>query len=370
MTKEWKTTRIGDLIVENSKSTLKVRDSISGGAYPFYTSGVSINSCDDFLCDGKNLFIATGGKACVQYYEGKAAYSTDCYSLTTRVDVTPKYLFYFLDSILADIEENMFEGAALRHLQKTKFREIAVPLPTPAEQQRIVGLLDKAFADLDTAKANLDKNFQNASALFESHLHSVFTKRGPGWVEKELGDVCDLFQGLCINAKTKHLLVEKSRFPLLRIKDLRNNSAEQYVADKGWPKNALVGESDIIYTRTGNSLGLVFRGRIGILHNNSFKVKPRPILNGDYLFWWLQNPSFRARITELASKAAQPDITHVLFKAQQILVPPLTYQNHAISTIENLREETHRLASLYERKLAAMEALKKSLLNQAFTGKL
>ena len=33
-----------------------------------------------------------------------------------------------------------------------------------------------------------------------------------------------------------------------------------------------------------------------------------------------------------------------------------------------LREETQRLARLYERKLAALEALKKSLLHQAFTG--
>jgi hypothetical protein len=32
--------------------------------------------------------------------------------------------------------------------------------------------------------------------------------------------------------------------------------------------------------------------------------------------------------------------------------------------------ETQRLALLYERKLAALEALKKSLLHQAFTGEL
>jgi type I restriction enzyme, S subunit len=38
--------------------------------------------------------------------------------------------------------------------------------------------------------------------------------------------------------------------------------------------------------------------------------------------------------------------------------------------VENLLEETQRLASLYERKLAALEALKKSLLHRAFTGNL
>ena len=188
-------------------------------------------------------------------------------------------------------------------------------------------------------------------------------------MEKPLGDVCELFQGLCINAKTKHLLVEASSLPLLRIKDLRSNSAEQYIAESGWPKNAKVSEDEIIYTRTGQ-IGLVFRGRVGVLYNNCFKVRPRPILNSDYLFWWLQSPEFRARITTLASKAAQPDITHSLFKVQPIHIPPRDYQDNAIPVIDEMRDETHHLTHLYERKLAALEELKKSLLHQAFSGEL
>ena len=66
-----------------------------------------------------------------------------------------------------------------------------VPVPPLAEQQRIVGILDEAFAGIATAKANAEKNLQNARALFESHLQSVFTQRGKGWVEKTLGDVCE-----------------------------------------------------------------------------------------------------------------------------------------------------------------------------------
>ena len=45
------------------------------------------------------------------------------------------------------------------------------PLP---EQRRIVGILDEAFDGIATAKANAEKNLQNARALFESHLQSVF----------------------------------------------------------------------------------------------------------------------------------------------------------------------------------------------------
>ena len=38
--------------------------------------------------------------------------------------------------------------------------------------------------------------------------------------------------------------------------------------------------------------------------------------------------------------------------------------------LDDLREDTQRLESIYRQKLAALEALKKSLLHQAFTGQL
>jgi type I restriction enzyme S subunit len=41
-----------------------------------------------------------------------------------------------------------------------------------------------------------------------------------------------------------------------------------------------------------------------------------------------------------------------------------------VESIESLQEETQRLESLYQHKLAALDALKKSLLHQAFTGNL
>ena len=94
------------------------------------------------------------------------------------------------------------------------------------------------------------------------------------------------------------------------------------------------------------------------------------MLNSDYLFWWLQSPEFRARITTLASKAAQPDITHSLFKVQPIDIPPRDYQDNAIAVIDKMCYETQHLTHLYERKLAALEELKKSLLHQAFNGEL
>ncbi len=54
----------------------------------------------------------------------------------------------------------------------------------------------------------------------------------------------------------------------------------------------------------------------------------------------------------------------------EIPIPPLPVMRRLVAKYEKLATETQRLARLYERKHAALEALKKSLLHQAFTGAL
>lgn len=122
------------------------------------------------------------------------------------------------------------------------------------------------------------------------------------------------------------------------------------MSETGLPENALVQESEIIYTRKGNSLGLVFRGRKGILHNNSFKIIPDKTLSNDYLFWWLQHEEFTKKIVSLASKTAQPDITHKLFKEQIISIPSLVFQQQYYNLIVNLNIQRKNLFLIIRKK--------------------
>ncbi|MBC2734169.1 MAG: hypothetical protein HF981_07415 [Desulfobacteraceae bacterium] len=280
------------------------------------------------------------------------------------------YLYHFLSS---DLFKNELaatgHGAAQQNVSPAAIGKLIIPLPPLPEQKRIVAILDEAFAGISKAVANAEKNLANAHELLESYLCSVFIRKGEGWKLKILGEACDLFQGLAINKGTKHLLVDHSSLPLLRIKDLRNGTQEQFVCEEGYPPNALVAEDDILYTRTGQ-IGLVFRGRRGVLHNNCFKIVPREGLRRTFLFWWLQNRDFKREIVRLASRAAQPDITHKIFKAQPILIPPLSTQVSIAESIEKLYSKTRHLESIYQQKLSALAELKQSILQKAFTGEL
>jgi type I restriction enzyme S subunit len=82
-----------------------------------------------------------------------------------------------------------------------QIRSLSFILPPLPEQRRIVGILDETFEGIATAKANAEKNLQNARALFESHLQSVFTERGEGWEEKPLADLCDIKHGFAFKSE-------------------------------------------------------------------------------------------------------------------------------------------------------------------------
>ena len=276
-------------------------------------------------------------------------------------DLDAKYLYYFLLNSV-DLLNSLWTGTTFKELSSTKLKEIQIPLPPLSTQASIVERLDSAMVEIDEARRQTESALASAREVWESTLENSVLS----WEEKTLWEVCDLFQGLAINAKTKHLLVENSKLPLLRIKDLRNNTVEQYVSEIWYPKNALITENDILYTRTGQ-IWLVFTWKHGVLHNNAFKVSPKAWLNKDFLFWFLQAPIFKNKIIYLATRAAQPDITHTLFKKQTIFLPSLPEQSRIVAHLDAVRAETESLEKLYTEKLASLDELRRSVLAEAFS---
>jgi type I restriction enzyme, S subunit len=141
------------------------------------------------------------------------------------------------------------------------------------------------------------------------------------WVSTSLGFLVDVKQGLAINAKTKHLIVDKGS-PLLRITDLLNGTQVQFINASEAPTQCLASVDDLIYTRTGQ-VGHVFRGKEGVVHNNCFRIIPK---NGSvtrgYLYWFLFQNSVREYANNIASGSVQKDLNHSAFKSIQISIPP------------------------------------------------
>jgi len=232
-----------------------------------------------------------------------------------------------------------------------------------AEQQRIVGVLDEAFAGLATAQANAEKNLQ-----------SVFTQRGKGWVEKSLGETCILRSGTSVPAALER---SEGEFPYVKVGDMNypgneheivNSSRFLNSADIG--KNAVIPIGATIFPKRGGSI-LTNKKRLTAVSIcadlNVMAVIPRERLLPLFLHYYFINVDMR----QIGSGSSIPQINNYDIEPLLISFPESkTLQQTIIRKLDALATETQRLESLYQQKQVALTALKKSLLHQAFTGQL
>ena len=273
-----------------------------------------------------------------------------CKGLVPGSQLQHKFLYYYLNSIV-DLLNSLGTGATFKELSGGKLKEVPVPITSLPEQQRIVGVLDEAFAGIATAQANAEKNLQNARALFASHLQSVFTRRGKGWVETTIGDQLTLQRGFDITKGQQ----SKGVVPVVSSGGI-----------KSYHDKAMAKGPGVVIGRKG-TLGKVFYLEKDYWpHDTTLWVKdfkgnePRFIY---YLFAGLD-------VKRLDSGTANPALNRNLVHPIIVTWPPVAQQKAIVRTLDSLEEETQRLAGIYERKLELLAALKKSLLNEAFTGKL
>jgi len=304
-----------------------------------------------------------------------------CKGLIPGKQLEHKFLYYYLTSIV-EMLDSLGTGATFRELSGGKLKEVTIPVPPLDEQRRIVGVLDEAFAGLATAKANAEKNLQNARALFESHLQSVFTHRGKGWVERPLSDLCDIkhgyaFEGALFSSEGEYVLLTPGNF--YEDGGYRNRGSKQKYYIGAIPRDYVLSEGDLLVVMTEQAAGLlgspILIPRSGkFLHNQRLglvsKKASAPWTNE--FFFHVFNTQFVRRAIHSSASGVKVRHTSPTKIGEVVVAFPtsLAEQRRIVSNLGTLSEETQRLARLYSQKLAALEALKKSLLHQAFTGEL
>lgn len=310
--------------------------------------------------------IWTGGKVIFHYHIWKV--------VPDLALIDQKFLFHFLLWDTEKIKEDQGTGTTMMHVSKGSMDDRDIHLPPLPEQRRIVGILDQAFDGIATAKANAEKNLQNARALFESHLQSVLQSKK--WEWKTLGDLCEGVE-YGSSAKSK----KEGEVPVLRMGNIQDGQLDWeslvYTDDKDEIAKYLLRHNDVLFNRT-NSPELVGKTAIyksempAIFAGYLIRIRRKEeLLNADYLSYFLNSQiAFDYGKTVVISSVNQANINGTKLKGYPIPAPSITEQKIIVKELDALRAETKRLESLYQRKLAALDALKQSLLHQAFSGEL
>ncbi|MFZ2632154.1 MAG: restriction endonuclease subunit S [Desulfosalsimonadaceae bacterium] len=371
-----------DQIAENLDSKripITKADRVSG-EYPYYGASGIVDYVADYIFDCDTLLISEDGANLIARStpvafpaSGKYWVNNHAHILKFENMTTQRFVELYLESIPLD---EYITGAAQPKLNQKALNSIPIPFPPHAEQQRIIGILDEAFDGIATAKANAEKNLQNARALFESHLQSVFTQRGEGWVEKRLKDVCEkitdgthqtptYFDEGVLFLSSRNVTSGKIDWDKIKYIDTKQH-LEMH-------KRVAPRLHDILLAKNGTTgvAAIVDRDVVFDIYVSLALLRALDVISPYFLLYFINSSVAKEQFNKRLKGVGVPNLHLQEIREVTVSFPKsLAEQNLIVSKLDILYSETQHLETIYKKKLAALDALKKSLLDQAFTGQL
>jgi type I restriction enzyme S subunit len=329
------------------------------------------NSSARILPEGTVCLSRTASVGYVVVTSKPMATSQDFVNWICGEELEPRFLQYLL---LAEGRNllRFASGAVHQTIYFPEAKAFYVCVPSRSEQIRLITLLDEASIGIAQARANAEKNLQNARALFESHLQSVFTERAQGWVEKRLGDVCAItstlvdprIEGFSNLTHVGAGNIEPRKGTFVELKTARE---EGLISGK-----FLFDESMVLYSKIRPYLMKVARPNFsGLCSADMYPLTPRPNeITRDYLFHLLLSKSFTDYAITGSARAGMPKVNREHLFEFRTWLPDVERQKELSAQLDISHKETQRLESIYKKKLAALDELKQSLLHHAFSGQL
>jgi type I restriction enzyme S subunit len=296
--------------------------------------------------------------------------------------IDSRFLMRLLQSIF-ELISNEARGVAQKGFYLKQLRDFEISFPTSlTEQRRIVSILDEAFSEIDEAKVITEKNLENARQLFESYLDEIFTNHRSDWKKNNLkslttkigsgatplgGEKAYKSSGISL---IRSLNVYDYEF---RLKNLAFIDDEQ----AGKLDNVIVMEDDVLLNITGASVARCFLVPFNILparvnqHVSIIRCSKDQILP-EFLHYLLISKPYKDLLLNTGEKggATRQALTKNQIENFVIKYPILDEQIDIIGKLDKLLKESTKLKILYNQKLIHLEELKKSILKQAFEGKL
>ena len=327
------------------------------------------------------LLCAEGGSAGrkVAHNTRKAHFVNKLYALVPGIDLDSKLLFYYC--ITKEFYETFssLKRGLIGGVSSKKLKSIPIPLPPLPEQERIVAILDEAFAAIATATANAEKNLANARELFESQHTQIFIDLEESCPPNTLSDIAGFRNGANFSKASRGKSVK-----VVGVGDfldrfwIPTDQLSEKTLDGDLRKEDELHDGDILFVRSNGNKDLI--GRCMLMGESNepitysgFTIRMR-IETSDiyppYLCWYLKSPQARNRLTESGDGAQINNLNQGSLGALPAPVPEIEKQHAITRQLDQLNQEIDSVISAFSTKTTALTNLKQSLLHKAFTGEL
>ncbi|WP_053364944.1 restriction endonuclease subunit S [Bacillus sp. FJAT-27245] len=365
--------------VSTSKHKIKQKDYLTKGLYPVIDQGQEIvgGYTDDksklLECDLPVLVFGDHTKIVKLINFNFAPGADGTKVLEPKSIVIPKFLFYVTQTLVMKIKDKGY-ARHYQHIEKHKF--FLFPLP---EQRAIVDKIDQLFSKLDNSISNL----KNAKEKLEIYRQAVLKKAFEGeltntnnikWIT--LGEVCsDVEYGTSSKSDNEGLI------PVLRMGNIQNGKIDwedlKYTSNKEEIEKYRLYKEDVLFNRTNSPEHVgktaIFKGeREAIFAGYLIRINyDKDVVNGDYLNYFLNCHIAKIYGNKVKSFGVnQSNINGTKLKGYPFPKTTLDEQTKIVYEIETRLSVCDKIIANIEQDLERAEALRQSILNKAFEGKL
>ncbi len=261
------------------------------------------------------------------------------------------YFYYLLTS--PNVQEqiqSLGAGAIVKNISGDLVKKVDITFPKSLpEQQRIVSILDEAFAAIAKALANAEQNLKNAKELFESYLNSIKANK------VDLGSLVDIKTGKL----NSNAAVENGKYPFFTC------SREVYAIDN------YAFDLEAILLAGNNASGDFnvkhYKGKFNA-YQRTYVITVNEKQKVLYRYLYFQLLKSLKEFKEMSVGANTRFLKLGMIQGLKIALPTIEEQQSIVRQLDALRAETQKLEAVYQKKIADLEELKKSILQKAFSG--
>ena len=367
---------------EKGKKPISQSDSPADGFLPYvdieafetgkikqYTDGTKCTPCDDgdilIVCDGSRSGLV--GRA-VKGYVGStlAKISADCLS--------DQYLFRFVQGKYALLNTKK-KGTGTPHLNQDLLKQQKLIVPSYSEQERIVARIEELFSQLDAGVETLKKTKAQLAVYRQAVLKDVF--------DGAIGCKTDTIQSVCSNIvdcpHSTPKWVGDGKI-CLRTTNFKRGyldlSEKNYVSEETFDKrNArlIPQPGDVLYSREGAILGIaciIPEDLFVCLGQRMMLLRVNEKMLGRFLMHYLNSPKVTSFVATKTGGSASPHVNVGDIKEFVVPIPPISEQQKMLEQIESRLSVCDSIEQTVDTVLQQEEAMRQSILKDAFEGRL
>ena len=373
--------------INSSERASRIKGKEQSELYPYYGATGQVGFIDDYITDGEYVLLGEDGAPFLDVFSNKAYIISgktwvNNHAHVLRSKTNNKFLCYYLNSFNY---KGYVSGTTRLKLTQAEMKRIPVPVPPLSEQERIVSRIEELFSQLDAGVETLKKTKAQLAVYRQAVLKEAFNSAE---VDCKMLLIAEILTKTRKGMSTGPFgtMIKKSDHkatgvPMLGIENIGRgqfvDGNKIYVtAEKAEELKAFsLRAGDIIISRSG-TVGEICavpeRAEGSLLSTNLMRVSlDNTMIRSDYFIALFQSKGIVLdQIKELCKGSTRDFLNQTILKQIVFPVPSMEKQEEIVSIIEARMSVCDSIEQTVDIALQQAEAMRQSILKDAFEGRL